>query len=130
MGSTTLKMRNTFMQLIARSLVVLALAAAPGAALAGASSAPFGYTPDPALRTESVPQLTARVQRGCSATQTRIQNVSTAQVARGCGCYAQRLMRSLDAAEIAAYRATGYFNDSARAKGYAAIDACRLRRPV
>ena len=110
--------------------LALAVVTASGAALAAGSSAPFGYAPDPALAKENPAQLQARVQRACSATQARVQNVSTGQVARGCGCYAKQVMRSLDATELAAYRSSGIFNDSARGKAIAAIDACQLKRPV
>lgn len=109
--------------------LVLATASATSSLAAG-SSAPYGYTPDPALQTETPVQLQARIRKACGAIQARIQNVSTGQVDRGCGCYAQQVMRSLDGAELAAYRTTGIFNDSARAKAIAAIDSCRLKRPV
>lgn len=118
------------MQTLMRSLAAFGLILVCGGALAAASSVPFGYAPDPALRTESPAQLQARVRRACATIQARIQNVSTGRVAHGCTCYASRVMRSLDAAELAAYRTTGVFNDTARAKAYAAIDACRLRRPA
>ena len=49
---------------------------------------------------------------------------------RPCGCYASRVMRSLDSAELDAYRSTGVFNDTARGKALAAIDACKLQRPI
>jgi len=39
-------------------------------------------------------------------------------------------MRLLDPVEIDAYRNTGVFNDTARGKALAAIDACRLQRPI
>ena len=47
-----------------------------------------------------------------------------------CGCYASRTLRSFDAAELQAYRTTGVFNETARGKALAAIDACRLQRPI
>lgn len=114
-----------------RSVLALSLAAVSTLpALAAGSSAPYGYTPDPALQTESPAQLQSRIRKACGAIQARIQNVSTGQVDRGCGCYAQQVMRSLDGAELASYRATGIFNDTARGKAIAAIDSCRLKRPV
>jgi hypothetical protein len=39
-------------------------------------------------------------------------------------------MRSLDATELDAYRNTAVFNDTARAKALAAIDSCKLKRPI
>jgi hypothetical protein len=101
-----------------------------GAALAAASSVPANYTPDPALRTASKAELETRVRRACAITQARIQNASESSLSRPCGCYASRVMRGLDSGELDAYRNTGYFNDSGRAKALAAIDACGLRRPV
>ncbi|WP_375461312.1 hypothetical protein [uncultured Enterovirga sp.] len=116
------------MPALARSLLAITFVAFSGAALAAGSSAP--YAPDPGLRTDTPAQLTARIRRACSATQARIQNVSTGQVERGCGCYATRVMRSLTPPEVEAYRMTGVFNDTARGKAISAIDACRLQRPV
>lgn len=114
-----------------RPLVLAALlAATASAALAAGSSAPFDYKPDPALRTESRAKLQERVRKACAITQARLQNVAEGAVGKPCGCYASQTMRALDTGEIEAYRNTGYFNDSARAKALAAIEACGLRRPV
>jgi hypothetical protein len=107
-----------------------ALVAASGGALAGASSVPTNYQPDPALQRASRGELEARVRKACAVTQAKLQNVSEPAVAGACGCYASRTLRALDEAEIQAYRATGVFNESARAKALAAIDACRLQRPI
>ena len=114
---------------LVRSCLTLAFALAASAALAAASSTPFGYTPDPATMRESPAQLQDRLRRSCISTQTRVQNVAAARVQRGCGCYASRVIRGLDATELAAYRSTGVFNDTARVKGFAALDGCGLRRP-
>ena len=113
-----------------RIVLSASLAILSGAAVAAGSSAPFGYVPDPALRTESPAQLQTRIRRACDVTQARLQSTTENQVARGCVCYAGRLIKALDATEIDAYRTTGVFNETARAKGYAAIDGCRLRRPA
>jgi hypothetical protein len=101
-----------------------------GSAAAGASSAPFAYQPDPALQTASRSEIESRFRRTCGSTQARLQGTSTQSVTRGCACYASRTLRALDAAELAAYRGTGTFNESARAKALTAIDQCRLKRPV
>src|SRR3954466_14596290 len=58
------------------------------------------------------------------------QNAAESAVTRPCGCYASRVMRSLYSAELDAYRSTGVFNDTARGKALAAIDACKLQRPI
>lgn len=115
---------------ILRPLLSAAFVAAASAALAGGSSAPFNYTPDPALRTASKGELESRVRRACTATQASLQNQDQARLERPCGCYAGRVMRSLDDAELDAYRNSGVFNDTARAKALAAIDACKLKRPI
>ncbi|TNC12037.1 hypothetical protein FF100_17510 [Methylobacterium terricola] len=108
---------------------VLALGAT--AALAGASSSQLeAYQPDPSLRTAPKSDLEARVRRACTVVQARLQNSAETSVERPCGCYAKATLRALDASEIEAYRATGYFNDSARAKALGAIDSCKLQRPV
>ena len=112
------------MHAFARPLLVLSFALAGGAALAAGSSAPFAYTPDPALRTESVGQLQARVRRACDATQARVQNVSTRQVSRGCGCYASAVMRSLDSGEGRGLPGHG------RVQRHRAQQGARRHRPV
>lgn len=112
---------------IARMVVLPAFLCLPGLALAGASSVPFDYKPDPAMQRESPAQLQTRVRRSCLATQAKVEG--SRDVQRGCGCYAARVIRGLDASELAAYRSTGIFNDSARAKAFAALDGCGLKRP-
>lgn len=114
---------------LSRALLVLAGLAVPGAALASGSSAPFGYTPDPALKTASMTDLQDRVRRACSVTQARLQGATPVQVARPCGCYAARVMKDFTPAEVDAYRGTGVFNATAREKAFAALDMCKLRRP-
>ena len=89
-----------------------------------------GYTPDPALRTASRNDLTGRVAHACAVTQARLQKVEEGAVRAPCGCYAQRTLRTLDREEIASYRSTGYFNDTAKAKALDALDSCKLPRPV
>ena len=101
------------------------------AALAGGSSAPFQqYEPDPALKTASKTNLEGRVRHACTVVQARITSAPEASLERPCGCYARQTLRNLDASEIEAYRATGYFNDTARAKALSALDSCKLQRPV
>ncbi len=119
------------MPLPARTLLAATLLVAfPALALAGASPASFNYTPDPGLMTAGKGELEQRVRRGCAVTQARLQNAAESAVTRPCGCYASRVMRSLDSAELDAYRSTGVFNDTARGKALAAIDACKLQRPI
>ena len=61
---------------------------------------------------------------------TALRRGLEASLARPCGCYATRVMTSLDPSEIDAYRNTGVFNDSARAKALSAVDECKLKRPI
>ena len=113
--------------LIATGLVALGATAA----LAGGSSAPFQqYEPDPALRTATKASLEGRVRHACTIVQSRLTSATEASLERPCGCYARQTLRSLDESEIEAYRATGYFNDSARAKALSALDSCKLQRPI
>ncbi len=111
-------------------LAASAIAASATAAFASASNTPTMYQPDPALQTESMAELQGRVRQACSVTQARLQSVSEFSLGRKCDCYAGRTMRSLTAAEVQAYRDTGVFNDSARAKALKAIDSCKLQRPT
>src|SRR5215204_6237479 len=112
---------------LARSLLAAALiAASPAPAFAGASPANFNYTPDPGLKAAGKAEPESRVRRSCAVTQARLQSAAESALAGPCGCYAARVMRSLDAVELDAYRSTGVFNDTARAKALAAVDACKL----
>lgn len=107
------------------------LALGAHAALASGSSAPFEqYQPDPALKTATKANLEGRVRHACAVVQARMTSASEVSLERPCGCYAKHTLRSLDESELEAYRVTGYFNDSARAKALSALDACKLQRPV
>jgi hypothetical protein len=110
-------------------LAAAAMTVCATAALAGASNMPTQYQPDPTLKTASMGELRARVGQACAVTQARIQNVSESSLGRKCDCYAGRTIRALSDEEIQAYRDTGVFNDTARAKALNAIDSCRLQRP-
>jgi hypothetical protein len=107
---------------------VLIAGSAP-AALASSSRAPIKYDPDPALKTASRSDIEGRFRRSCQATQAKLQGLDESAVSRPCGCYASRTLRSLDKVELASYRETGVFDDTARGKALAAIDACKLKRP-
>jgi hypothetical protein len=111
-------------------LVGIAMAASATVALAGASSVPTNYEPDPALQRASRTELEARIRKACTITQARLQNVSETALSSPCGCYASRTFRSMSQDEVQAYRDTGVFNDNARAKALAAIDSCKLQRPI
>jgi hypothetical protein len=115
---------------LARPLLSAALLMVATSAFAGGSSAPFNYTPDLALKTAGKAELETRIKRSCTATQAKVQNVAETRLDRSCGCYASRVMRGLDDSELDAYRNTGVFNDTARGKALAAIDSCKLKRPI
>ena len=108
--------------------VAFVLALSTQAALAGASSTPTAYEPDPALKNASGAELEARIRKACTVVQAKAQNVSEPSLSGPCGCYAGRTLRALDAAEVQAYRDTGIFNDTAREKALGALDACKLPR--
>ena len=110
-------------------LAAAAIIAGATGAFAAASNMPTNYQPDPALKTASMGELRSRVSQACAVTQAKLQNASESAVSGKCGCYAGRTMRSMSADEVQAYRDTGVFNDTARAKALAALDACNLARP-
>ena len=111
-------------------LAAAAVAVSATAVLASASNTPINYQPDPALKTESLGQLRARVSQACGVTQARLLNVSEASLSRKCDCYAGQTLRAMSAPEVQAYRDTGVFNDSARMKAIASLDSCKLQRPA
>ncbi len=69
--------------------------------------------PDPALKTATLANLQDRVRFTCVRTQANLQNVSASQVNGGCSCYARRTIRALDKEELASYRESGLFNETA-----------------
>ena len=113
-----------------RTILAVAMTVCTSAAFAAASNMPTQYQPDPALKTASMGELRSRVSQSCTVIQARIQNVSESSLSRKCTCYAGRTMRALSPDEVQAYRDTGVFNDTARLKALAAIDECRLERPI
>ncbi|GJE26880.1 hypothetical protein [Methylobacterium organophilum] len=116
--------------LLGAGLLSLLAACNAGKSVPTANASLEGYTPDPALKTAPKSNLVARVQNACTIVQGRQQKVEPAALAAPCGCYAKQTVRAMTPAEIAAYRSTGYFNDTATAKAYEALDACKLPRPV
>lgn len=126
-------MRLTFSRsgrLLAAAGLVSLLAACNSAGSTAQYSSLEGFVPDPALKTASKSNLAGRVRHACTVTQAKLQKVEETALAAPCGCYAERTLSALDRDEVASYRATGYFNDSARAKALSALDSCKLPRPV
>jgi hypothetical protein len=118
------------MRLTRSVLTSIIFAATSTVALAAASSVPTNYEPDPALKKASRVELEARIRKACTITQAKVQNVAETALSSPCGCYASRTLRSMSADEVQAYRATGVFNEGGRSKALAAIDACKLQRPI
>jgi hypothetical protein len=118
------------MRFVRSILVGLVIAGSASVALAGASSVPTAYEPDPALQRASRTELEARIRKACTITQAKLQNVAETSLSSPCGCYSSRTFRTMSQDEVQAYRDTGAFNDGARAKALAAIDACKLQRPI
>jgi predicted transglutaminase-like cysteine proteinase len=111
-------------------LAAVALTASVTAAFASASTTPTMYQPDPALKTESMAELTNRVRKSCAVTQAKLQSADELSFGRKCDCYAGRTLRALSNDEVQAYRDTGVFNETARAKALTSIDSCKLQRPA
>lgn len=118
------------LRLLAAAGLVSLLAACNSTGRTTQYSALEGYVPDPALKTASKSNLTGRVRHACTVTQAKLQKVEETALVAPCGCYAERTLSALDRDEIASYRSTGYFNDSARAKALSALDSCQLPRPL
>ena len=81
------------------------------------------------LQGASDSQLHSRIQTTCIATQEKLASVSYDKIWPGCECYATRTMKALDVAEKNDLRSSNVFNETARVKAFAAVDACKLRRP-
>lgn len=101
-------------------------ACALGAALAGCQGVPADYKPDPTLQSASAAALRGKISSACVITQRGRSSRTTGDLQRACGCYSGRIWSAMDAAEVGFYRQNGYFADSARPKGEAAIKACGL----
>jgi hypothetical protein len=118
------------MRYIRSILTGVLIAGSASAAFAAASSVPTAYEPDPALQRASRTELEARIRKACTVTQAKLQSVAETSLSSPCGCYSSRTFRALSQDEVQAYRDTGVFNEGARTKALAAIDACKLQRPI
>lgn len=97
------------------------------AVIAGCQGVPADYKPDPKLKSASIASLKSRVQDACVVTQRAKASTATPALQKSCGCYASRTMKELTPTELTFYRETGYFNETARAKGQGALSACGLQ---
>jgi len=86
--------------------------------------------PDPTAAKLSPSQIGRRAYDACLITQARLQSLTREEVRGPCRCYADKTVAGMTRTEIAAFRETGYFDDSARAKALLALDECKLKRPI
>jgi hypothetical protein len=106
---------------------VLGFAAGP--ALAGASSQNIPPPIDPTAKDLTPYMISLRAFDACLIVQSRLQGKTREAVHTPCSCYAKLTVKTMSKEELDAFRATGYFNDSARQKALAALDSCKLPRP-
>ena len=99
-----------------------------GAALAAGSTSALP-PPDPTAKNLTPYMIQLRAFDACLITQSRLMNTTREAVHTPCSCYAKGTVNAMTKDEIQAFRDTGYFNDSAREKGYDFIDRCKLKRP-
>ena len=105
------------------------LAIANGPVLAGASSRNIPPPIDPTAKDLTPYMISLRAFDACLIVQSRLQNTTREAVHTSCSCYAKLTIKNMSKEELDAFRATGYFNDSARQKALAALDTCKLPRP-
>lgn len=105
------------------------LALSAVAALAAAGSGPLP-PPDPTAKNLTTYQIQLRAFDACLVTQSRLMSTTREAVHSPCSCYAKGTVGAMTRDELQAFRDTGYFNDSAREKGLAMVDRCKLRRPI
>jgi hypothetical protein len=106
----------------------LSLLISAGAALAAGSTSALP-PPDPTAKNLTPYMIQLRAFDACLITQSRLMNTTREAVHTPCSCYAKGTVNAMTKDEIQAFRDTGYFNDSAREKGYEFIDRCKLKRP-
>lgn len=100
-------------------------------ALAGASSTAVQIPAnDPSAANLTPYEISLRAFDACLVTQSRLQNATREQVHTPCSCYAKRTVANMNKEEIASFRQTGYFNDSARGKALEALNYCKLKSPI
>ncbi len=85
--------------------------------------------PDPTAKNLTPYMIKLRAFDACLVTQSGLMSTTREAVHTPCSCYANGTVDSMTKEEIQAFRDTGYFNDSAREKGLAFLDKCKLKRP-
>ncbi|WP_439499812.1 hypothetical protein [Bosea sp. (in: a-proteobacteria)] len=104
----------------------LAMMAVTAQAAGGSSALP---PPDPTAKNLTPYMIQLRAFDACLHTQSQLMVTTREAVHTPCSCYAKGTVNAMTKDEIQAFRDTGYFNDTARAKGYAFLDRCKLKRP-
>ncbi len=118
-------MRRFGAVVLAGGLSVLIGVAAQAAG--GSSALP---PPDPTAKNLTPYRIQLRAFDACLHTQSQLLVTTREAVHTPCSCYAKGTVNAMTRDEIQAFRDTGYFNDSARAKGLSFIDSCKLKRPI
>jgi hypothetical protein len=98
-------------------------------ALAASSSAPLP-PPDPTAKNLTPYMIQLRAFDACLHTQSQLMATTREAVHTPCSCYAKGTVNAMNKDELQAFRDTGYFNDTARAKGLDFLDKCKLKRPL
>src|SRR6478735_7800093 len=119
-----MKMRRIGAVVLAGGFLMMAAVSAQAAS--GTSALP---PPDPTAKNLTPYMIQLRAFDACLVTQSQLIGTTREAVHTPCSCYAKGTVNAMTKDEIQAFRETGYFNDSARAKGYDFIDRCKLRRP-
>lgn len=119
-----MKMRRMGAVVLAGGFLMMAAVSAQAAS--GTSALP---PPDPTAKNLTPYMIQLRAFDACLVTQSQLMGTTREAVHTPCSCYAKGTVNAMTKDEIQAFRETGYFNDSARAKGYDFIDRCKLRRP-
>jgi hypothetical protein len=107
-------------------VAMLGVAAAAGSVPKTAGAGPAAVTSEDLSRLTG-DQVRTRVLDACVVIQADLAETNQEPYAERCGCYASRVVKDMSADEFAAFRATGVFNDSARAKALRAIDLCKVK---
>lgn len=110
-------------------LLATALIVAPALALAAAGPAPLPE-PDPRTRNMSRYQIQLRTFDACLLVQSRLQSTTREAVHSPCSCYATRTVNGMSRDDVKFFQERSVFNDATREKALAAIDACKLQRPI
>jgi len=106
----------------------LSLLMSAGAAMAAGSTSSLP-PPDPTAKNLTPYMIQLRAFDACLVTQSRLMSTTREAVHTPCSCYAKGTINAMTKDELQAFRDTGYFNDTAREKGYDFIDRCKLKRP-